>query len=128
MSEMVRTMAARSQLSSFSNRIARWRQIFRRREKSRKTNGKMRLRISEPEVEDHLLTAEFENLSSKMSTLCISQDFVSEMREAFYLFDKVFLTYLSDHCSNQFFLSGPERLYLFQRAGSSPQNSRLQSN
>merc|ERR1719278_1722825 len=48
----------------------------------------MRLRISEPEVEDHLLTAEFENLSSKMSALCISQDFVSEMREAFYLFDK----------------------------------------
>ena len=52
----------------------------------------MRLRISEPEVEDHLLTAEFENLSSKMSTLSISQDFVSEMREAFYLFDKVFLS------------------------------------
>ena len=37
------------------------------------------------------LEAEFENLSSKLSTLCISQDFVSEMREAFYLFDKVFL-------------------------------------
>ena len=53
----------------------------------------MRLRISEPEVEDHLLTAEFEKISSKMSALCISQDFVSEMREAFYLFDKVFNIY-----------------------------------
>ena len=52
----------------------------------------MRPRVIEPELEDHLLTAEFENLSSKLSTLCISQDFVSEMGEAFYLFDKVFVS------------------------------------
>ena len=73
-----------------SSRLARWRQIFRKKEKSWKTNEKTRLRVIEPQLEDQLLEAEFENLSSKLSTLCISQDFVSEMREAFYLFDKVF--------------------------------------
>ena len=72
----------------------------------------MRLRVIEPELEDHLLEVD---LSSKLSTLCISQDFVSEMREAFYLFDKVFLSIISclpAQCGNQSLLPGPERLYL----------------
>ena len=39
--------------------------------------------------QEHLLDTEFENISEKLSSLSISQDFISEMREAFYLFDKV---------------------------------------
>ena len=62
----------------------------------------MRLRVIEPELEDQLLEVEeFEHLSSNLSTLCISQDFVSEMREAFYLFDKVFLSIIFP-CSVQY--------------------------
>lgn len=98
-----------------SSRLARWRQIFRKKEKSWKTNEKTRLRVIEPQLEDQLLEAEFENLSSKLSTLCISQDFVSEMREAFYLFDKVFIIYyfsIIDDFSLCCNVTGPERLYL----------------
>ena len=105
-------MSGQSKLASISNRIARWGKIFRRKENSRKTDGKMRPRVIEPELEDHLLTAEFENLSSKLSTLCISQDFVSEMREAFHLFDKVFLSNTFVCSLHQFCVSGQERLYL----------------
>ena len=89
---MIRT-SGQSQMGSISGRIARWKQIFRRKDKSRKTQEKMRLRVIESELEDQLLEVEeFEDLSSKLSNLCISLDFVSEMREAFYLFDKVFLS------------------------------------
>ena len=65
-----------------------WTRLFRRHNNKYKRTADKRI-VIEPQIQDNLLDSEFENLSEKLSSMSISQDFISEMREAFHLFDKV---------------------------------------
>ena len=68
------------------HRVVSWTKLFRKCKKKKSNKTSERRLVIEQE---HLLDTEFENISEKLSSLSISQDFISEMREAFYLFDKV---------------------------------------
>ena len=84
---MLRTVAARhGHGANVYHRVVSWTKLFRKCKKKKSNKTSERRLVIEQE---HLLDTEFENISEKLSSLSISQDFISEMREAFYLFDKV---------------------------------------
>ena len=76
--------------TSLQHRLyVRWTNLFRRHKKKKSNKTCDKRIVIQPDLQDSLLDSEFENLSDKLSSLSISQDFISEMREAFCLFDKV---------------------------------------
>ena len=70
--------------------------------------------------EDHI-EEEFQLLHQHLAGLGISQDFMSEMRDVFKLFDKVGEDNLCPLISSLTF-TGQKWLHLLQRAGLSPQS------